>query len=191
LLAKARLDDGIVFGNVGRMARQKGLGLLDEALDALVAEGMRLVLVGNGELDGLVDDWVERQPKAVAHLPYDEPLSRLVSAGADAYLMPSQFEPCGLGQMYSMRYGAPPVVRLTGGLADTVLDIDEYPETGTGFGFRTYEPMSLVKTIRRAMRYRAGFPKLWQKIQHNGMTADFSWSARAKDYEAVYLETVR
>jgi starch synthase len=186
LLSKARLDDGIVFGNVGRMARQKGLGLLEPGLDALVDEGLRLVLVGNGELDALVDDWVAKYPKAVAHLPYEEPLARLVSAGADAYLMPSEFEPCGLGQMYSMRYGAPPVVRLTGGLADSVLDIDEYPDTGTGFGFRSFEPMSLIKTIRRAMRYRAGFPNLWEKVQRNGMTTDFSWAARATDYEEVY-----
>jgi starch synthase len=190
LLAKARLDDGIVFGNVGRMARQKGLGLLEPGLDELIAEGLRLVLVGNGELDTLVDDWVAKYPTAIAHLPYDESLARLVSAGADAYLMPSEFEPCGLGQMYSMRYGAPPVVRLTGGLADSVLDIDEYPETGTGFGFRSFEPMSLIKTIRRAMRYRAGFPKLWEKIQRNGMTTDFSWSARAADYEELYESVV-
>jgi len=106
LLDRVELDEGVVFGNVGRMARQKGLDLLDPLLPDLVADGFRLVLVGNGELDELVDSWVAAHPDAVAHLPYDEDLSRLVSAGADSYLMPSEFEPSGLGQMYAMRYGA-------------------------------------------------------------------------------------
>ena len=114
-MATAGLTDGVVFGNVGRMARQKGLGLLEPTIGDLTAEGVRLVLVGNGELDAMVDEWVRQYPGAVAHFPYQDSLSRLVSAGADAYLMPSEFEPCGLGQMYSMRYGTPPVVRLTGG----------------------------------------------------------------------------
>jgi starch synthase len=186
LMAVAGLSDGQVFGNVGRMARQKGLGLLEPTIDELVAEGFRLVLVGNGELDATVDDWVQRYPGEVAHLPYQDSLSRLVSAGADAYLMPSEFEPCGLGQLYAMRYGTPPVVRLTGGLADSVRDIDEHDERGTGLGFRTFEPDSLAKTIRRAMRYHLGLPRLWNRMQMNGMTTDWSWEARAAEYEAVY-----
>ena len=186
LMATAGLTDGVVFGNVGRMARQKGLGLLEPTIGELTAEGVRLVLVGNGELDAMVDEWVQQYPGAVAHLPYQDPLSRLVSAGADAYLMPSEFEPCGLGQMYSRRYGTPPVVRLTGGLADSVLDIDEHDERGTGLGFRTFEPESLAKTMRRAMRYHLGLPRLWDRMQVNGMTVDWSWEARAAEYETVY-----
>ena len=186
LMEEAGLTDGMVFGNVGRMARQKGLGLLEPTIDALVTEGFRLVLVGNGELDEMVDDWVDEYPGAVAHLPYHDALSRLVSAGADAYLMPSEFEPCGLGQMYAMRYGTPPVVRLTGGLADSVPDIDEHDARGTGLGFRTFEPESLAKTIRRAMRYHAGLPRLWDRIRLNGMSVDWSWDARAAEYAAVY-----
>ena len=94
------------------------------------------MLVGNGELDPLVDGWSARHPGAIRHLPYDEQLARLVYGGADAYLMPSLFEPCGIGQMYAMRYGCPPVVHLTGGLNDTVVDLDEDPDGGMGFGFR-------------------------------------------------------
>jgi starch synthase len=188
LLAAAGLRDGIIFGNVGRMARQKGLGLLEPTIGQLATEGFRLVLVGNGELDDMVDGWVRAYPRAVAHLPYKDSLSRLVSAGADAYLMPSEFEPCGLGQMYAMRYGTPPVVRLTGGLADSVADIDEQNANGTGLGFRTFEPESLAKTIRRAMRYYNGLPRLWDRMQVNGMRVDWSWDARAVEYEAVYAQ---
>ena len=134
----------------------------------------------------LVDSWVERHPKAVVHVPFDEPASRLIFAGSDAYLMPSQYEPCGLGQIYAMRYGSPPIAHFTGGLEDTVFDIDEDPTNGTGFVFRSFDHPSLTKTIRRAMRYRLAMPGLWNRIQTNGMTYDWSWSARATEYEAIY-----
>lgn len=186
LLAQAGLDDGIVFGNVGRMSEQKGMGLLEPHLDELIASGLRLVLVGNGELDPVVDGWVERFPKAVWHTAYSEELSRLVSAGADAYLMPSRFEPCGIGQMYAMRYGAVPVVRLTGGLADTVSDLDEVVDGATGFGFRLFEPIELAKTLRRAMRVFTSDPKTWAQLQRNGMETDFSWDRSAACYAETY-----
>ena len=186
LLGRFDLDPGFLMGNVGRMAPAKGLQLLDYDLDALVSEGGRLLLVGNGELDAMVDGWAERHPKAVAHAPYSESLARLVSAGSDAYLMPSQFEPCGLGQMYAMRYGAPTVAHFTGGLEDTVIDIDEDPGAGTGFVFRSFAHTSFTKTVRRAHRYYAEIPHLWDRIRRNGMTRDWSWTARAGEYVAVY-----
>lgn len=186
LLDRADVEDGMLVGNVGRMARQKGLDLLTPYINQLIEEGLRLVLVGNGELDHVVDGWVDDHKDAVAHLPYSEDLARLVSAGADAYLMPSRFEPSGLGQMYAMRYGCPPIVRLVGGLRDSVIDIDEDPAHGTGFGFRTYDAASLAKTIRRAMRLRASHMRMWKRLQINGMTTDFSWDARAVEYESVY-----
>lgn len=182
----AGIDDGFILGNVGRMARQKGFDLLDPVLDDLVDEGARFVYVGNGELDGLIDEWVDRHPSAVAHLPYSEVTARLVSAGVDAYFMPSRFEPCGLGQLYAMRYGAPPVVRLTGGLIDTVFDLDEQPLIATGFGFRALEPAEVAKTVRRAMRIHRHHPEIWSRLVSNGMTADLSWDARAKEYERLY-----
>jgi starch synthase len=190
LLARYRLDDGFVLGNVGRMSAQKGLGLLAYDLDTLVAEGVRFVFMGNGELDAMVDGWAERHPRAVAHVPFDESAARLVFAGSDAYLMPSQYEPCGLGQMYAMQYGAPTLAHFTGGLEDTVFDIDEDPDNGTGLVFRSFDHPSLTKTIRRAMRYHTHTPGVWRTMQRNGMTRDWSWTARASEYEAIYESVV-
>ena len=190
LLTTYGLDDGFVLGNVGRMSGQKGLGLVDYDLDALVDDGVRFVFMGNGDLDPLVDSWAGRHPEAVAHVPFDPTASRLVFAGSDAYVMPSQYEPCGLGQIYAMQYGAPPIAHFTGGLEDTVFDIDEDTTNGTGFVFRSFDHPSLTKTIRRAMRYWSAMPDLWQKLQVNGMTRDWSWSARAVEYEAIYDSVV-
>ncbi len=190
LLDLAGLDDGVLFGNVGRMSHQKGLSLVEYYLGGLVHEGFRLVLVGNGELDPMVDDWVGRHPNAVAHLAYSEDLARLVSAGADVYLMPSEFEPSGLGQLYAMRYGCPTLAFATGGLADSVTDIDEDPERGNGFLFRVFNAEAFTKTVRRAMRYRTNIPSLWRELQVRGMATDWSWDARAAEYEDVIAGAV-
>ncbi len=190
LLERSGLDGGFLLGNVGRMSEQKGLGLLDGSLDALVESGVRFVLVGNGELDELVDGWADRHPNAVWHAEYSEELSRMVSAGADAYLMPSRFEPCGIGQMYAMRYGAVPIVHLTGGLADTVVDIDERPTEATGFGFRLFEPIELTKTIRRAQRTFERDPAMWSYLMRRGMTSDFSWKRAARRYVEAYEDAI-
>ena len=187
LLARSGLDsDGMLLGAVTRVTEQKGIGLLDPDIDTLVAEGFRFFIVGNGELDGLVDTWMARHPTAIWHEPYSEPLARLVSAGVDAYLMPSRFEPCGLGQMYAMRYGAPPIVHLTGGLADTVIDLDEQPDAATGFGFRSFESAELTKTLRRARRVFEKHRADWRRLQRNGMGTDFSWDRAAARYLDVY-----
>ncbi len=189
LLERTGLDDGLILGNVGRMAMQKGLGLIQYYIGGLIEEGMRLVLVGNGEMDDMVDGWVETYPHAVAHLPYDETLARLVYGGADVYCMPSEFEPSGLGQLYAMRYGAPPLVNATGGLADSVVDIDEDPPNGTGFVFRRFNAEEFAKAVRRAMRYR-GLTSVWRTMQKNGMTADWSWDARAVEYDDVFRSVI-
>lgn len=186
LLSELGLDDGFVLGNVGRIATQKGLQLLDYDIDTLIGEGARFVFVGNGELDAMIDGWAARNRRAIAHRPFDERLSRLLSAGVDAYLMPSQYEPCGIGQMYAMRYGAPPIAHSVGGLSDTVIDIDEDAAHGTGFTFRSFDHPSLTKTIRRAIRYHARLSELWETIRRNGMTTDWSWRSRAAEYEEVY-----
>jgi len=190
LLAKAELTDGFLLGNVGRMTEQKGLGLLDPHLDRLVEEGFRFVLVGNGDLDDTVDGWAKRHPEAVWHSVYSEELSRLVFAGSDAYLMPSRFEPCGLGQMYAMRYGSLPIARLTGGLADTVIDLDEDPDNATGFGFRLFDPTELLKTIRRARRVHDRTRGQWRSMQRVGMSRDWSWDRAAGEYLEVYRAAV-
>ncbi len=188
LLKRFGLDDGVVFGNVGRMTSQKGIGLLDPIIDALVDEGLRFVAVGGGELDDVVDGWAQRHPRAVAHAEFGDEAARLIFGGADAYLMPSEFEPCGLGQMYALRYGCPPVVRFTGGLADTVVDVDIDPGTGNGFGFVPFTSDELAKTIRRAMRYHRALPGLWHDLQLRGMAADLSWDRAAREYVRLYRE---
>jgi starch synthase len=124
-------------------------------------------------------------------MPYDEALSRLVSAGCDSYLMPSEFEPSGLGQMYAMRYGAPPVVRFTGGLRDSVIDIDADAGSATGFGFVRYDSDSLDSAIRAAMGTLEDSPDTWRRLQVNGMTTDWSWGARAAEYESVLEAAAR
>jgi starch synthase len=186
LLDDTGLEDGMVFGNVGRMARQKGLDLLDPIIGHLVDRGMRLILIGNGELDVMVDGWVDEHPGRIIHLPYSEEWARLVSAGADAYLMPSEFEPCGLGQIYAMRYGAPPIVHMTGGLADSVVDLDADPARATGFGYTDHSAAGLEAAIVRAMDVFGQDRETWRWLQHNGMSIDWSWAARSEEYLAVY-----
>ena len=192
ILERSGLDPGrMLLGMVTRLTDQKGIALLDPSIDRLVEEGFRLAVVGNGDLDGMVDGWVARNPGSVWHAPYSEDLARLVSAGVDAFLMPSRFEPCGLGQMYAMHYGAVPIVRITGGLADTVVDLDEDPRRATGFGFRSFTPESLIKTIRRAGRIFAHHPVEWRRMQANAMSTDFSWNRAAAGYVDVYQAVVR
>jgi starch synthase len=120
-----------------------------------------------------------------ARIGFDEGLAHLIEGGADIFLMPSRFEPCGLNQMYSLRYGTVPVVRATGGLSDTVRDVD--PETckGTGFRFVEYTPEALLAAIRRALAAFGNRP-LWRRIQKAGMREDFSWAASARQYAEVY-----
>ena len=186
LLEKAGLEDGFLIGNVGRMTEQKGLHLIEAGLDRLVQDGLRMVLVGNGDLDPMIDGWQSRHPHAVRHFEYTERTARMVYAGSDAYYMPSRFEPCGIGQLYAMRYGSPPLVHFTGGLADTVFDLDEDPDQATGFAFRSFLPEEAVKTVRRAMRVHRKSPKEWKGLQRNGMTHDLSWDHAAKSYVNIY-----
>ena len=186
LLEETGLDgSGVIFGMVGRMARQKGLELLDPVIDGLVAEGFRLVAVGNGNEDDMVDAWVDRAPHAVWHAPYSEELARLVWAGGDSFLMPSKFEPGGLGNLYAMRYGAPPVVRFTGGLATTVIDAAAGP-SANGFGFHDYSHEALEESVRRAMAVFRDEPDRWADLQRVGMTTDWGWDPAARRYVDVY-----
>ena len=181
-----------MIGMVGRMTQQKGWDLLAEAAPALLADKVQFVILGSGDhtLEARLAELAARHPGVMGlHVGYDEPLSHLIMAGADIFTVPSRFEPSGLTQMYSQRYGTPPVVRHTGGLADSV--VEATPKSiangsGTGFFFAAAEPAALAKALRKAVRLYRRDAAAWRALQANGMARDFSWQAPAQDYGRVY-----
>lgn len=180
-----------VFGIVSRLASQKGIGLLPRPL-AGVLEGTnaRFVALGTGDADieaGLA--WLsERFPNQVRFVSgYDEGLAHRIEAGVDVLMMPSKYEPSGLNQMYSLAYGTPPLVRKTGGLADTVHHWNPAAETGTGFVFEHFDEGGVWWALNQALDAMAD-PSGWKRLQLNGMAVDNSWAARAQEYESLYLQ---
>jgi starch synthase len=187
-------DSGPVLGMIGRLDPQKGFDLLAGAAPDLIDEGARLVVLGTGDpkLVGDLRALALKHPKAVAvSEAFDRGLARRIYAGADLYVMPSRFEPCGQGQMIALRYGTPPIVHRTGGLADTVVDVDERPVDGTGFVHNAGTTKALLEACRRAMtRFRAG-GKEWTALQDRGMSIDWSWEAGpAEQYAASYRRAI-
>ncbi len=172
---------------VGRMAEQKGLDLVASALPEILQHDLQLVVLGSGrrDLEQLFERASRERPNRLAvRIGFDEGLAHRIEAGADVFLMPSRFEPCGLNQMYSLRYGTVPVVRAVGGLDDTVEDYDGL-RRGTGFKFREYQPQAMLTALRRALDvYRD--ERAWSGIVQRGMAADNSWEASAARYEALY-----
>jgi starch synthase len=177
-----------IVGMISRLVDQKGFDLLAELSDELPRLNASFVLLGSGERR-YEDLWLalaSRHPDRVgARIGFDEPLAHRIEAGADLFLMPSRFEPCGLNQMYSLRYGTPPVVRATGGLYDTVKNFDEPTGTGTGFTFEKYSSQALLTTLRWALQTYAN-RRAWRRIQAAGMQQDYSWDASAREYAKVY-----
>jgi starch synthase len=185
------MEDGDVpvLGVVSRLTAQKGFGLLAPVLRPLLERGeVRLAAVGTGDpaMEEVLGDLAGRFPGRVGfHRGFDTALGHLIEAGSDLFLMPSQFEPCGLNQMYSMRYGTPPVVRRTGGLADTVEQWDPERRTGTGFLFDDFASDALAAALDDALA-AYGDRDGWRTLMANGMARDFSWEVRAAEYRAVY-----
>jgi starch synthase len=180
-----------LFGFVGRLTHQKGVDLIAEAAPRIAAAPAQLAVLGAGERELGTTLWAlaRGHPRAVAvEIGFDEPLAHLIEAGADALLMPSRFEPCGLNQMYSQRYGTPPVAHATGGLCDSIVDCTPATLAGgtaTGFLFREPTPEALLAAVARAIAaYRD--PAIWPALQRNGMARDFGWRASAKRYIALY-----
>ncbi len=187
-------DDGPVLGMIGRLDPQKGFDLLAEAAPDLIANGFRLVVQGSGspELVGGIRAIAAARPDRVALIErFDRDMARRIYAGADGFLMPSRFEPCGTGQMVALRYGTPPIVHATGGLADTVVDEHDYPGKGTGFVFRDATADGLVWACRQfAARFRAGGSG-WDALLDRGMSVDFDWrTGSAPAYVAAYHRAV-
>mgnify|MGYP001249732568 CR=1 FL=1 len=178
----------MLVGVVSRLAGQKGIHLLVDAIPALMERNVNLAILGSGEphyVEGLEGAKRYHQKRIGLYIGYDEGLAHRIEAGADAFLMPSIYEPCGLNQMYSLKYGTVPIVRATGGLADTVVDATVPDSFGTGFTFVDPHPAALVDAVDRALRAFA-HPRRWREIQRWGMAQDFSWDASAARYEEVY-----
>lgn len=177
-----------LIGIVSRLADQKGFDLLSEKADEIVGLGASLVVLGTGQeeyhrfFEALA---VKHEGRVAAHLKFDNGLAHLIEAGSDMFLMPSRYEPCGLNQMYSLKYGTVPVVRATGGLADTVDDYDEVAGTGTGFVFEEYGAEEMMSAIARAVRTFED-RDAWRGIVERGMALDFSWDASAAKYVELY-----
>jgi starch synthase len=183
------VDAGIpLFGNIGRLAEQKGVELLLGALEEMLSSGLQFVAVGSGApaFQRAYQELARRFPAQVSvHIGFDEGLSHRIEAGCDFFLMPSRFEPCGLNQMYGLRYGTIPIVRTTGGLDDTVVDIRDDAARANGIKFIEYSATALAKGIRKALTLYAE-PELLHRYRQNAMTADFSWNRTVGEYLKVY-----
>ena len=179
-----------LLGMVSRMTDQKGFDLIAYILDELLAtERLQFVAVGTGEerYENMLRYFADKYPdKMRVRIGYSEELAHGVYGSCDAFLMPSLFEPCGLSQMMSLRYGTVPLVRETGGLKDTVLPYNEYEGTGTGFSFANYNAHELLATLRYAMTTYYKNKKAWDGIVKRGMKQNFSWDSSARAYEKLY-----
>ncbi len=196
LLARLRLDPGDpgpVLAMIGRLDPQKGFDILAGAAPTLVEWGVRLVLLGTGsaaDLEGLRPLAQTRRDRVALVERFDRELARRVYAGADGFVMPSRFEPCGTGQMIALRYGTPPIVRSTGGLRDTVADADE-SDRGTGFRFDAETPDALLDACRRFLAWFAPGAGRWEGLVDRGMAVDFDWRTHsAPAYLAAYERAV-
>lgn len=186
-----KADENIfLLGMVSRMTEQKGFDLIEQVLDDIfLMQKIQLVILGTGEThyqDMLSKKAKEHPSKMSVTVGYSEEMAHQIYASCDSFLMPSQFEPCGLSQLISLRYGTVPIVRETGGLKDTVEPFNEFLQTGTGFGFANYDAREMLKIIRYAMRIFFQQKSAWYALIKRGMEADFSWGSSAQEYEDLY-----
>ena len=183
-----------IIATISRLVSQKGYDLIRQIAGAILGTRSFFIALGAGarEYEDFLQQWHDRAPQQVGiYKGYaGEPLAHQIEAGADIFLMPSLYEPCGLNQMYSMRYGTIPVVRATGGLDDTVQNFDPAQGTGNGFKFHGYTGAALLEKIREAL-YFYGKPESWRQIQLNGMSMDNSWTAAASKYNEAYQEIMK
>lgn len=178
-----------VVAMISRMVDQKGLDLIAAVSEQLPQLGAAFTILGTGEpwYEEMWRSLARRYPDRVGvRIGFDEPLSHVIEAGADVFMMPSRFEPCGLNQMYSLRYGTIPVVRATGGLDDTVRNYDPVTGEGTGFSFHELSGEALLGTLRWALHVFHNDPERWHRLQQSGMARDFSWTASARAYLEAY-----
>ncbi|MCC6234782.1 MAG: glycogen synthase GlgA [Verrucomicrobiales bacterium] len=178
-----------LFGTVGRLADQKGVDIALGALEEMLSTRIQFVSLGSGqpELQAALGTLATRHPDRVAsRVKFDVALSHRIEAACDFFLMPSRFEPCGLNQMYSLRYGTIPIVRRTGGLDDSVVDYRDHPDRANGIKFELYSSRALAKAMRKALALY-GNAEWMSFYRQNGMRTDFSWDRTRRDYEALYV----
>ena len=188
-LGLAEDKHAMMIGIVSRLTDQKGFDLVAYVLEELCQDSIQLVILGTGDekYENLFRHFAWKYPdKVSAHIYYSEPMSHKIYAACDAFLMPSLFEPCGLSQLMSLRYGTVPIVRETGGLKDTVEPYNEFEKTGTGFSFTNYNAHEMLGTIRYAENVYYDKKREWNKMVERGMNRDFSWKNSAKLYEELY-----
>jgi len=181
-----------IIGMITRLTPQKGLDLVIQGLAALKEIPFRLVVLGTGlaEYEKALEEWSKREPQRVnARIEFNEALAHLIEAGADIFLMPSRYEPCGLNQMYSLRYGTVPIVRNTGGLADSIIDFISNPKNATGFKFNDYSYLTLLSTIDLAQSTFM-LKNIWHNMMIRGMKQDFSWGKAAQTYIDLYKKAI-
>ena len=186
------LETRPLLGVISRLDAQKGIDLLVEALPQILALDVGVVILGSGDesIQEALRKTVRNNPGRVGlTVGFDEPLAHRIMGGADLFLIPSRYEPCGLTQMYALRYGTVPVVRATGGLDDTIVSFHKKTGDGTGFKFTAYQPQALLSAIAGAADL-FGDVKLWKKLRTNGMEADFSWDRSARSYLDLYRSAV-
>jgi starch synthase len=188
----ADFSKGPLLGMISRLADQKGFDLLAAILPQLMAEDVTLVILGTGEekYHRLLQEAASKyQGRLGVKIAYDNTLAHLIEAGADMFLMPSRYEPCGLNQIYSLKYGTVPVVRATGGLVDTIQPVDLGKKTGTGFSFEDYTPEAFLSCLQEAIKAYQN-KTIWKKLMANAMSQDFSWGSSAKAYVDLYRLTL-
>ena len=182
-----------LIGMVSRLASQKGFDILLSAIDDLLEKDLQMIILGKGENEieeGLKEKAEKHKEKLKVFLEFNEKLSHQIYGGCDIFLMPSLYEPCGLGQMIAMRYGTVPVVREIGGLADSVKEYDPSKGDGTGFLFKEYSPQALSDAVSKALQFYKN-KSIWRKLRLNCMKMDFSWRFSARKYIEVYKEAIK
>lgn len=187
------VKDTPLIGLVSRLVSQKGLDILGEAMDRLLQEDLQFVALGTGDphfeeqFRGLAGRFPER---CAVQIGFNGVLAQRIYGGVDMFMMPSRFEPCGLGQLIAMRYGTPPIVRATGGLADTVHDVTRNPEAGNGFVFTEYSAKALLEATQQALKLYRERPEAWNNLVRRVMEADYSWSKSAASYVELYQRAI-
>ena len=181
-----------LIGTISRLADQKGFDLIASSLEDMLSKGVQYIILGTGErkYHDLFTQLSKQFPKSFAvKIAYDNRLAHLIEAGSDMFLMPSQYEPCGLNQLYSLKYGTVPIVRGVGGLEDTIIDYTKSPDIGTGFKFYDYSEKALLDAIERALVvYKK--QSAWQSLIKKCMGEDFSWEKSAKEYVELYKKAI-